>query len=192
MTKAKNIEKFLIVFLILIVLSLSVSFSVAFFKFSKQFNSSGDLPILNINKIVQADENVFEDNGSHKLRYSLNDVNFSVKLTTENNNIDGYVRVYVVTSWVDGLSNTGRNNENVVVPVCKLNFNEEVWEIKGDEISGYHYYLKNNAKMLPNETIELFSSISFDNDFSSNYYNKMVEITIIAEICQTTNIPENW
>lgn len=192
MTKAKNIEKFLIVFLILIVLSLSVSFSVAFFKFSKQFNSSGDLPILNINKIVQADENVFEDNGSHKLRYSFNDVNFSVKLTTENNNIDGYVRVYVVTSWVDGLSNTKRNNENVVVPVCKLNFNEEVWEIKGDEISGYHYYLKNNAKMLPNETIELFSSISFDNDFSSNYYNKMVEITIIAEICQTTNIPENW
>lgn len=192
MTKAKNIEKFLIGFLILIVLSLSVSFSVAFFKFSKQFNSSGDLPILNINKIVQADENVFEDNGSHKLRYSFNDVNFSVKLTTENNNIDGYVRVYVVKSWVDGLSNTRRNNENVVVPVCKLNFNEEVWEIKGDEISGYHYYLKNNAKMLPNETIELFSSISFDNDFSSNYYNKMVEITIIAEICQTTNIPENW
>lgn len=190
LTKVKRLEYSFIIILTVIVLSLSLSFSMAYFKFNKQFSSSGELPILHIDKIVETNDINYLNDGT--IRYNLNDVNFKVSLTTNGNNISGFVRVYVLISWLDGLSNTKRDDSNNLVTICKLNFDETVWEILGDEERGYYYYLKDKNAMEPNKEIILFNSVSFDDTFSTTYSNKLVEITMLAEICQATNKPENW
>lgn len=188
MTKVKNYAKFVIICLTLVVIALSVSFSSAYFKYKKQFTSNGELPIL---KIGLGENSSIESNITEKT-YNLNDESFVVTLSTMGNNINGYVRVYVMISWVDGLSNTKLNSEGNLEAVCSLVYDETVWEIRGDETNGYYYYLKSDNLVEPDQEIELFNTIHFNNNFASDYQYESVEIVIIAEIYQATNKPANW
>ena len=190
MTKVKNYAKFVVIGLTLMVIALSVSFTTAYFKYKKYFNSSGEFPILKIDKRVETSSEEYSQDGT--IMYSLDDVNFNVTLTTQGNNIKGFVRAYVLIGWVDGLSNTKLNFEGNIETVCSLNYDEAVWEIRGDETSGYYYYLKNDKPIEPNQEIELFNSIHFNNNFASDYQYKSVEIVVIGEIYQATNKPANW
>ena len=170
------------------VIALSVSFTSAYFKYRKYFNSSGELPILNIGL---GENSSIESNITEKT-YNLNDENFVVTLSTAGNNISGYVRAYVMIGWIDGLSNTKLNSEGSMETVCSLIYDETVWEIRGDETNGYYYYLKSDQPVEPDQEIELFNTIHFNDNFVSDYLYKDVEIVILAEIYQATNKPENW
>ncbi|MGN1208424.1 MAG: hypothetical protein ACI4TI_03045, partial [Christensenellales bacterium] len=123
MTKVKKIGITLIIALLLIAISLSVSLSVAYFKYKKQFISSGDLPILNIDYQISTNDK----NSLNEIYYQPQNVDISVDLTTEGNNINGYVRVYVMISWINGLNNTPRDSEGQLLTACSLECDQNVW-----------------------------------------------------------------
>lgn len=169
----------------LIVIALSIHFSVAFFKFKKQFSSSGELPILNLSYNVTTSNEYYATN--KKLMYSPGNIDFKVDLSTQNNNINGYIRFSIWLSWQNGLPNEVLNEDGNLITVCIFEIDNTVWERR----NGY-YYLKNDAPVEPNQTITLFTTISFAGEVSEIYQFQTVDFKIIPEIVQATNRPENW
>lgn len=182
MTKVKKIEIILITVLMLIIISLSVSLSSAYFKYKKQFSSDGDLPILNINYTI----NPGGESALNEIYYQPHDIDVSVDLSTEGNNINGYVRVYVLISWINGLNNTPRDNEGNLLTACKVEYDENLWEVR----NGY-YYLKSEF-MTPDTKVNLFNKVVFSTSLPDTYVGEAVKIKVLAEIYQATNKPENW
>lgn len=187
MTKAKKFKGIILICYIILCCCLVLS-TGAYFKFNKIFTSSGDLPILNITKNISNTSNSVEISnvGNYSFistKFSANDITLSIKFSSNGNNIDGFVRVQTLISWDNGLSNT-KDGEKV----CELIYNSDIFEIKDNG----NYYLKNNQVLSPNTEIEFLSQIRFNQNFDDDYYGKSVTISILAEIHQTTNLPDNW
>lgn len=187
MTKEKRKIKYLLVSLLLIVVCCAIGVTGAYFKFSKSFLSSGDLPILRVTGSVSSSNNFvnISNDGIISMQYTSGDVDLNVKISTEGNNIKGYVRVFVLVSWENSLSNVQDGEK-----VCDFVYNSDIWEIK-DKGTGKYYYLKTGF-LQPNEDVQLFSQIKFNENFSDIYYSKSVNIVVVPEIHQTTNLPTNW
>ncbi len=185
MTKAKKIGYSLIACLMLIVIALSVNFSLAYFKYKKQFSSSGELPVLNLTQKITTQESDYL--ASRTIMYRPSDVDLKIELSTENNNINGYIRFSIWIEWLNGGPNEVLSEEGDLISVCVFEIDNTVWERR----SGY-YYLKNDRPIEPNETLTLFSKISFAPEVNDTYQFQTVRFFIVPEIIQATNKPANW
>lgn len=182
--KRKNKTLILFFSLVLCLLLALASFtSLAYFKFSKVFDGEGQLPILNIDYKV-----------STGLASDLRNITYSnqtetpvgVTISTEGNNMGGYVRVKVVVSWSNNLNNTPQNDGGSVITACAVAYDETSWEYR----NGCYYY---NGIMPKDSNIVLFEKINFHEEIPLNtYLGETVTIVIIPEIYQQVNLPENW
>lgn len=181
MQKTKNIKVILCLLFIITILSVITFSSLAYFNFSKVFEGGGELPILHIDKsFINGDET------SLKNIYYNGQIgqNLTVKLNTNGNNIGGYVRVKIAYAWSGSLSNITYNTSHELVNACSVDYDENIWQEK----NGY-IYLKN--EMLKDSEIVLFENIIFDS-LTEDYRGNKVDIYLICEIYQKTNLPENW
>lgn len=189
MTKEAKTNKILKVWLycliaLLTILILSTT-SIAYFNFKKVYEGEGNLPKLNINYTISGGTTASLNNISYTGQPSNS---LTVTLNTNENNVSGYVRVYVGFVWSNSLNNTPYNDNNQVVNACSvsnsLQENASLWEYR----NGY-YYLK--QAMEKDTEVVLFDTIVFGEAISS-YRGERVTIYIVADIYQTTNLPENW
>lgn len=162
------------------VLTIVMLSSLAYFNFKKVYEGTGNLPVLNINYTVK--DNVSSLKNIVYNGQQTEDV--EVKINTIGNNINGLVRIKIGYVWSGSLSNTAYV-EGTLINACSINYDDSLWQQKQN---GYFYL---NAPMQPGQEIMLFNQIKFEN-LTDNYRGKKVDIYIICEIYQTTNLPENW
>lgn len=188
MKKSKSNLIYSIICLMLVGFCCILGATGAYFKFSKFFSSSGDLPILKIQgSASSANEFVrISSDGVISTQYTGGEVDLNVKISTKGNNINGYVRVFVLISWQNGLSNVQSGEK-----ICDFVFDSEIWEIKNNG-TGSYYYLKSGETLAPDQEVQLFTKIKFNEEHSDTYYGKTVEIVIVPDIHQTVNLPANW
>lgn len=168
---------------LVIVLSGLLTFSsIAFFKFEKSFTGSGTLPILKIDYSINTNNKDSLKNISYNGQESQN---IEVKISTNGNNISGFVRIKVAIVWTNLLNNTPYDDSNEQITACDLNYDDSVWTKKANN----YYYL--NDAMEENQEIVFFSNILFGN-LPEEYRGQQVSIYLITEIFQTSNLPENW
>ena len=181
----KNLKVWLIVLVTLLSILLVSTTTLAYFNYIKVYEEQGYLPKLNISYTISG-------NNPESLRniyYSGQDAeNITVKLTSYGNNISGYVRVKVAISWSNSLNNTPYNDNNQIVTACDISNYEISNRNKWEKRNGF-YYLK--EPMAKDSEVVLFDQIVFG-EYLSSYVGERVSIYIIAEIYQTTNLPENW
>lgn len=181
MEQKKNcVEISLSLVVALIVISIITLSSLAYFNYKKIYEGSGNLPILNIYSTVLDSEADLKN-----IIYNGQSSNYAeVKLNTNGNNISGLVRVKIAYVWAGSLSNTTYDDEGNLIKACDVNYDTTIWEEK----NGY-LYLKSSLE--PDNEVTLFSEIIFGN-LSDNYRGKKVDLYLMCEIYQTSNLPENW
>jgi len=179
----KSLKIWLVFLLAILTILIISTTTLAYFNFLKVYEGAGNLPKLNISYSVSGG-NVENLRNITYTGQSSNDI--TVILSTYENNISGYVRAKVAISWSNSLNNTPYNDNNELVKACdvKNTINENLWEYK----NGY-YYLK--TLLEKDKEVVLFNQVSFA-DGITTYRGERVSIYILAEIYQTTNLPENW
>ena len=181
MEQKKNYVKISLSLIIaLIVISIITLSSIAYFNYKKVYEGNGNLPVLNIYSTVLDSEDELKD-----IIYNGQTQEFvTVKLNSNGNNVGGLVRVKVAYVWSGSLSNTTYDDENNLIKACDVNYDNSLWQEK----NGYLYLI---SSLEPDQEVTLFSEIVFGN-LSDNYRGKKVDLYLICEIYQTSNLPENW
>lgn len=178
--KKKNVKILLSLIISIITLSIITLSSIAYFNYKKVYEGSGNLPILNINSTVIESEADLKN-----IIYNGQTQEFvTVKLNSNGNNVSGFVRVKIAYVWSGSLSNTTYDIDGNLIKACDVNYDKTLWQEK----NGY-LYLKSGLE--PDKEVTLFSEIIFGN-LSDNYRGKKVDLYLICEIYQTSNLPENW
>jgi hypothetical protein len=183
--KVKILKRLLYLSIVLFAVLIVSTTSIAYFTFKKVYEGDGNLPKLNLYYSVSGATTDVLRNISYNGQASNS---ITVKLNTMENNVSGYVRAKVAIYWSNSLNNTPYDDNNKLVIACEvLNSNAEnanLWEFK----NGY-FYLK--EPMEKDTEVTLFDTIKFAENITA-YRGERVSLIIIAEIYQTTNLPENW
>ena len=160
------------------IIIISSLFTMAYFNYKKSFDGIGYLPVLSIN---------FESDSSLKniYYYGQEKTEFNVSLNTLGNNIDGYVRIKAAIVWSDSLSQTCLSKDDEMVTACTVMLGDEsAWTYE----NGYYYL---NSTIKPNTEMIFANGVKFAN-LTDEYLNKKIDIYVICEIYQQTNLPTNW
>lgn len=179
--KKTKITKSLIVVLSFFMCVLLVCSTSAYFNFLKSFEGAGNLPVLKIDYEVTGGS---VDSLKNIVYNGQTEVNLSVNLTTNGNNISGYVRVKVGFIWSNNLSNKTYSSSQQLIDACSINYDTSLWNLKND-----YLYLKSPIEK--DSSVNLFSKITFG-DVNNSYRGEEVSIHLFNEIYQTTNLPQNW
>lgn len=175
-TKKLEIKNIILVFSIIII-SLIISFSsLAYYNFKKIYDGSGTLPILNIGKVIT---NGTEETLKNIYYNGQSETQVEVKLNSNGNNISGYVRVKVFYEWSDSLNSLFNGSY-----ACSVNYDTSTWTEK----NGYLYL---NQPLEKDSEVVLFDKLNFA-ELTNEYRGKKVDISLLCEIYQTANLPENW
>lgn len=103
----------------------------------------------------------------------------SKKVRVENTGYgSAYIRAKIDMSFE---GDEGDEQEELSTDLIKLNIGDD-WEKADDEYYYYKYIVKSGE-----ETTELFTTVTFDNEMGNDYQNKKLKINIDAEAIQSKN-----
>ena len=179
--RTNNIKLAVIAMIAVLLVVVSSSLTLAYFKFSKVYEGGSKLPALNFSYIYKRNEiETSKENALERIRYDGSTIQIhqiSVSINTYGNNISGYFRAKISIIWEDvSLSNLFDGNK-----VCEVQYNNEIWEDRGD---GYIYSKIALTPKEKEESLVLFSGVKFTRPNTTKYDNKNITLHIIADMHQ--------